>query len=134
MVRVKSASDTRPLQFWKHKAQHEFSGIFSLVKMYLSVCASSAQDERSFSCAGILLSATRTSLGAINLVSEYRIRMFINSASDSSQDSQLGRQNRLKACNSILKQYEEWLNSCRVLEAEKGVLEARKDPELMDVI
>lgn len=92
-----------PLSFWSR--QHELAALFDLVKMYLAIPASSAQDERGFSSAGFLLGELRTQLKSIHFRQEFRVRQFINSGPSSSQHSQDGRESKMERVQLIIAKY-----------------------------
>lgn len=113
MLNAKKEEDV--LSYWSK--QTDLVALFPVAKMYLAICASSAQDERSFSCAGSILSPNRTQLSMKHIVDEFRVRMYVNSSG--SQHIQEERENRTKATDQILAKYSEWLDRCLEASQEK---------------
>ncbi|HYN44464.1 MAG TPA: hAT transposon family protein [Candidatus Limnocylindrales bacterium] len=96
-----------PLLFWPK--QQDLASLFPVVKMYLSIPASSADNERGFSSAGFLLSDLRTRLLMDHFIQEFRLRQFILSGPNSSQHSKEGRENKMQRVKLLVEKYSKWV-------------------------
>ena len=94
-----------PLVWWPDPAHQNLGALFPLVRMLLAIPASSAEDERAFSSAGVTLSPRRTRLDIDNFRREHRVRQYL--ASNASLNSQTGRRQRLERANLLLRLFGE---------------------------
>jgi hypothetical protein len=90
--------DADPLLWWPEQTQ--LGALFPVVMMLLAIPASTAEDERTFSSAGVTLSQRRTRLELDNFRREHRIRHFLSSST--SLNTQAGRQLRIDRANTLL--------------------------------
>lgn len=73
--------------------------------MYLAIPASSAQNERGFSCGGFLLGNLRSRLSMSHFRQEFRVRQFINSGPTASAHSKEGREFKMERVDLIIGKY-----------------------------
>lgn len=92
-----------PLAWWP--AHHDYRALFDVVKMYLAIPASTADDERVFSSSGFILNQRRTRLDLDNFRRESRIRQYITIGNPTT--SQAGRKRRLGAAQTLMERLQE---------------------------
>jgi hypothetical protein len=90
-----------PLEWWPQ--QQVLSPLFPIVQMLFAIPASTSDDERTFSGAGLVLGNLRTRMELDNFRREQRIRQFLTLGTD--PHSQAGRTERLARSNLILEQF-----------------------------
>ena len=96
-----SDPDENPLIWWP---QHPMYGsLYPLAKMLLAIPATSADDERVFSSAGVTLSERRTRLDIDNFCREHRIRQFLTAGT--SLNAQEGRRARSERADTLLRRF-----------------------------
>jgi len=84
--------------------QVHYSLLFPLAMLLLAIPATSAEDERSFSCAGDILGPNRTRLDIENFRRELRIRRYI--IADGDMHSQSGRDLRVRNVLRLLERFD----------------------------
>jgi hypothetical protein len=77
--------------------------LLPVAKLYLAAMASSAEDERNFSSAGITLDKLRSRLEIDNFRREHRIRRYLTAGSDA--QSQAGRDLRAQRAERLLQEF-----------------------------
>lgn len=102
-----------PLDWWP--SHGDYRVLFDAVKMYLAIPASTADDERVFSGAAIVLNPRRTRLDQDNFRRESRIRQYITLGNPVT--SQQGRQARMHSTRTLMERLEEELAQRRAARA-----------------
>lgn len=95
--------DVNPLQWWP--TNPAFGSLYLLAKMLLAIPASTAEDERVFSGAGVTLNERRTRLDIDNFRREHRVRQFLTSGT--SLNTREGRHLRIERGNTLLRHFGE---------------------------
>lgn len=90
-----------PLEWWPQ--QQVLSPLFPLAQMLFAIPASTSDDERSFSGAGLVLGNLRTRMDLDNFRREQRVRQYLTLGTD--PHAQMGRQERLARSNTILERF-----------------------------
>jgi hAT family C-terminal dimerisation region len=90
-----------PLVWWP--CHPEFSMIYRVVKMFLQIPASSAENERSFSSASFILDERRTRLDLDNFRREHRIRRALCAGTTPEQ--------RLQLSNELMQRFAQFLDN-----------------------
>lgn len=91
-----------PLQWWPR--QTDLASLHSLVKMLLSIPASSADNERSFSSASNTMGLRRTRLELESFRFEHRVRRFMTAGGADAQ-SQQGRVRRVERSRRLFERF-----------------------------
>jgi hypothetical protein len=97
------ADDTDPLRWFPLECESRI--IFPVAMLYLSIPATSAEDERNFSSAGVTLDRLRSRLEIDRFRFEHRVRRFLAAGSD--PQSQEGRQLRQQRAEALLHLFSE---------------------------
>lgn len=79
--------------------------LFPVAKLYLGIPASSAEDERNFSSAGVTLDKLRSRLDIENFRSEHRVRRYLTAGSHA--QTQDGRAFRQQRAEGLLQRFSE---------------------------
>ncbi len=97
------AADSNPLKWIPLNSEDPC--LFPVAKMFLAIPASSAEDERNFSSAGITLDRLRTRLAIENFRHEHRVRRYLTAGSD--LHTQIGRQVRQERAENLIQLFAE---------------------------
>jgi len=90
-----------PLECWP--SMELLAPLHPVAQMLLAIPASTSEDERSFSSAGLTLGKLRTRMDLDNYRREQRVRQYLTSGTD--PQSQAGRQERLNRSNTLIERF-----------------------------